>query len=299
MKNALLNYENIFYLNGKAISGIVSVDGSYSINYAPINTIGVGYNKQVVADVPTAEFNVSKYLLYNEPFLTYTGEKFNQTALSFAGSLNYNNRSFGFESGYLNGFGLSCSVGEIPTTTLNMQVFGDLGTGYSASGNIPTPYITVPQVKDITITCSGSSSNRVTNFNYNVTSPKKPIYVLASSNNYVPYEVLLDLPIEITASFDLEVDDYSSRKLYEQLNNDIDSSFSINVKGVVFEDQVLSVAGQNLSVDGQDLLIMQKTVGLTLFNQSFNNFKLVSQEFSSNADDILSVKLNYRGYLMN
>jgi len=299
MKNALLNYENIFYLNGRAISGVTSVDGSYSINYAPINTIGVGYNKQVIADVPTAEFNVSKYLLYNEPFLYYTGEKYNQTALSFAGSINYNNRTFGFQSGYLNSFGLSCSVGEIPNTEMNIQVFGDIGAGYSALGNIGTPYISVPQVKDITITCSGSSSNRVTSFDYNITCPKKPIYILGSSNNYIPYEVLSDFPIEITASFNLEIDDYSSRKLYEQLNNDIDNSFSINIKGVIFQDQVLSVGGQDLSVNGQSLLIMQKAMGLTLFSESFNNFKLVSQQFSSNADDVLSVKLNYRGYLMN
>ena len=61
MKNAILNYENIFYLDGQAISGVISVDGSYSINYGPINTIGYGYNKQVIADVPSAEFNINKY----------------------------------------------------------------------------------------------------------------------------------------------------------------------------------------------------------------------------------------------
>ena len=72
-----------------------------------------------------------------------------------------------------------------------------------------------------------------------------------------------------------------------------------SIEHCVFQDQVLSVDGQDLSVNGQSLLIMQKAVGLTLFSESFNNFKLVSQQFSSNADDVLSVKLNYRGYLMN
>ena len=36
-----------------------------------------------------------------------------------------------------------------------------------------------------------------------------------------------------------------------------------------------------------------------MFNQSFNDFKLVSQEFNSSADDVLSVKLSYKGYLNN
>ena len=297
MKNAIINYENIFYLDGQAISGILSVDGSYTINYAPINTVGIGYNKQVIADVPTAEFNINKYLLYNEPLLNYTGQRTDLKAQSFPGSINYNNKSIGFESGYLNSFGLSCSVGEIPQTSANIQVFGDIGSGYSAYGARQTKYMTVPQVKDITISCSGSSSNRITSFDYSINCPKKPIYILQNSNNYIPYEVLSEFPIEIGVSFNLEVDDYAARKVYEQLNNDTDSSFSLLIKGVVFVDAPLSVEGQNLNVDSTNLLVARKSVGVTLFSQSFNNFKLISQEFNSNADDVLSVKLNYKGYL--
>ena len=297
MKNAIINYENIFYLDGQAISGILSVDGSYTINYAPINTVGIGYNKQVIADVPTAEFNINKYLLYNEPFLNYTGQRTDLKAQSFPGSINYNNKSIGFESGYLNSFGLSCSVGEIPQTSANIQVFGDIGSGYSAYGARQTKYMTVPQVKDITISCSGSSSNRITSFDYSINCPKKPIYILQNSNNYIPYEVLSEFPIEIGVSFNLEVDDYAARKVYEQLNNDTDSSFSLLIKGVVFVDAPLSVGVLNLNVDSTNLLVARKSVGVTLFSQSFNNFKLISQEFNSNADDVLSVKLNYKGYL--
>lgn len=297
MKNAIINYENIFYLDGQAISGILSVDGSYTINYAPINTVGIGYNKQVIADVPTAEFNINKYLLYNEPLLNYTGQRTDLKAQSFPGSINYNNKSIGFESGYLNSFGLSCSVGEIPQTSANIQVFGDIGSGYSAYGARQTKYMTVPQVKDISISCSGSSSNRITSFDYSINCPKKPIYILQNSNNYIPYEVLSEFPIEIGVSFNLEVDDYAARKVYEQLNNDTDSSFSLLIKGVVFVDAPLLVEGQNLNVDSTNLLVARKSVGVTLFSQSFNNFKLISQEFNSNADDVLSVKLNYKGYL--
>ncbi len=314
MKGATLNYENYFFLNNSTISGIISVDGGYSINYAPIKTIGVGYNKQVIAEVPVANFSINKYLLYNEPFLAFTGENNDKTAIGFKGSLNYNNKKFGFLSGYLNSFGLSCSVGEIPTTKSDIVVYGDVGPNYDASGDLKAPYISVPQVKDIILTCSGSSTNRITNFDYNINCTKRPIYILNQSGysysgptgptdpgpNYVPYEVLLNSPIEIDASFTLEVDDYTSKLLYSQLDNDTDASFSIVINGTVFEDQVLQVSNQNLTVNGgTDLLMYRKAVGINMFNQSFNNVKLVSQEFNSNADDILSVKLNYKGYLNN
>lgn len=314
MKNALLNYENQFFLNSSTISGILSVDGSYNINYAPIKTIGVGYNKQVIAEVPVANFSINKYLLYEEPFLNFTGENLNQTAKSFRGSLNYNGKKIGFESGYLNSFNLSCSVGEIPTTTSDIVVYGDLGPSYDASGSYKAPYVSVPQVKDIILTCSGSSSNRITNFNYSINCSKQPIYLLnqsgysysaptgptAPEKNYIPAEVLLKLPIEIDASFTLEVDDYTSKSLYNILNNDVDTDFSITIFGTIFKDVPLTINNQNASVNTNvNLLTYRQAVGVKMFNQSFSNVKLVSQEFNSNADDILSVKLNYKGYLNN
>lgn len=314
MKNSILNYENQFFLNSSTISGIISVNGGYNINYAPIKTVGVGYNKQVIAEVPVANFSINKYLLYNEPFLNFTGENIDNVAKSFRGSLNYNNKKFGFDSGYLNRFNLSCSVGEIPTTTSDIIVYGDIGPSYDASGSLKAPYISVPQVKDIILTCSGSSTNRIVNFDYSINCTKQPIYTLYQSGysyssptgpttptlNYIPNEVLLNLPIEIDASFTLEVDDFQSQNLYSRLNNDSNASFSITINGTVFEDKVLQVSNQNLTVNGgTDLLMYRKAVGINMFNQSFNNVKLVSQEFNSNADDILSVKLNYKGYLNN
>jgi hypothetical protein len=314
MKGATLNYENYFFLNNSTISGITSVDGSYNINYAPIKTIGVGYNKQVMAEVPVANFSINKYLLYNEPFLNFTGENQDKTAKSFRGSLNYSNKKFGFLSGYLNSFNLSCSVGEIPTTTSDIVIYGDVGPNYDASGNLKAPYISVPQVKDIILNCSGSSTNRITNFDYTINCQKKPIYTLYQSGysysgptgptapvaNYIPAEVLLNLPIEIDASFTLEVDDYTSKSLYTILNNDVDANFSISINGTVFEDATLPVNGSDLVVNTNvPLFTYRKAVGINMFNQSFANVKLVSQQFNSSADDILSVKLNYKGYLNN
>jgi hypothetical protein len=316
MKNSILNYENRFYLNGNAISGVLSVQGNYSVNYGPINTIGVGYNKQVMAEVPSASFSVNKYLLYNEPFLRFTGERSDKQAQRFAGSIDYFGKSFGFQTGCVNSISLDCSVGEVPQTSIDIQVFGDIGKTISASGNIGAPYISVPQVKDIILSCSGSSTNRITQFNYNINCPKKPIYLLQPSGfsstgpsgpsgptpnfAYVPYEILLELPIEIDASFNLEVDNYEAKRLYEQMTNDVNSVFSISINGTVFEDDFLSVGNSSLTVNNnEELFVIRKSVGINMFNQSFNDFKLVSQEFNSSADDVLSVKLSYKGYLNN
>ena len=89
------------------------------------------------------------------------------------------------------------------------------------------------------------------------------------------------------------------------MNNDTDTNFSISINGTIFQDEVLEIGStptnkQNLRVNGgDDLLLYQKALGINIFNQSFNNVKLISQEFNSTADDILSVNLNYKGYLNN
>jgi hypothetical protein len=86
----------------------------------------------------------------------------------------------------------------------------------------------------------------------------------------------------------MEVDDYESNKLYDQMNNDIDYSFSIEVRGKVFK---------NLTLGELDLFALEASNGISLFKQTFSNVKLVSQNYNSSADDVLSVNLSYKGYL--
>ena len=297
MYSSISNYEQKLYLDGVSVSGAVNINGSYSINYQPINTIGVGYNKMVFGEVPVAQFKISKNLLYNEPLLNYTGEGADKKAAPIRGTLSYNGKSLGFPSGYLTNFSLQCSVGQVPQTEFGIQVFGDLGSGYSyIDGTTSTPYISVPQVKDISLTCSGSSTNRIKQFNYEINCPKKPIY-LQGGDSYKPYEVLSTLPLEVNASFVMEVDDFQTRNLYDQITSDSDSSFSISIKGTLFSDKSLNVGGRTLYGNGVVISVGKKADGVNIFNTSLNNVKLISQEYSSTTDDFLSVRLSYKGYL--
>ena len=92
-----------------------------------------------------------------------------------------------------------------------------------------------------------------------------------SGFNYIPYEVLSTLPIEINASFNLEVDDYETKNLYNQLNNDSDTNFAINIKGTVFKDEQVSIGNQDLAVNGTSpLLTYRKSIGVNIFNVNIN-----------------------------
>lgn len=302
MKSAISNYDQIFYLNGTAFSGIKSINGGYSLNYEPIKTVGVGYSKQIIAEVPNGEINITKDLLYVEPFLNFTGESLDKKAIPLSGSVHYNSKSIGFQNGYLTSFGLSCSVGEVPQTDLSISVFGDFGKTISASGSGASPYISVPQVKDIRLTCSGSATNRINNFQYNINCPKTPIYTLSDNNAYVPVEVLSEMPVEVTANFTMEVDDYEVKKMYDMITSSDDLSFSINIFGTIFNDLTLLLNSKELTVSGSGgypIAVGLRRSGINIFSANINNASLVSQTFNSSSDEFLSVNLSYRAYLMN
>lgn len=303
MKNAILNYENTFFLRGTALSGVISVDGSYNIDYKPINVIGQGFTKQVVASVPVAELSLSRYLVNNDPVLILTGEKNNFSAVPVDGGLFYKNKYFAFQNGYLKSVGIKCSVGDIPQIESSFDIFGNIGPNFDPSGNGFAGSVFVPQVKNITITCRNSTTNRVKDFSINFTKNNLPIYALLASNSQIPVEVNTVGPIEVDTSFTLDVDDYQTKQLFDDLNSNGITSFTINVNGTILNDLPLTdhngVALQaiNSSVLTDLFSFLKIEDSVPLFNFTNSNAIIQSEQVSSSADDVLGVKLSYKTYL--
>lgn len=301
MKNATLNYENTFFLQGTALSGVLSVDGSYNIDYKPINVIGQGFVKQVIASIPTAELSLSRYLVSNDPVLNLTGQQSNFSAVPVNGGLYYKNKYFAFQNGYLKSIGISCSVGEIPQIESSFDVFGNIGPNFDPSGQNYAGSVFVPQVKNITITCRNSSSNRVKDFSINFNNKNLPIYALRASSSELPVEVNPVGPIEIETSFTLDVDDYQTKQLFSDLSANGVTSFTINVNGTILEDMPLTTAdGQILqeALNNTDLYSFLKIEeSVPLFNFTNSNAIIQSEQVSSSSDDVVGVKLSYKTYL--
>lgn len=303
MKGAITNYENTLFMDGVALSGVISFDGSYNIETKPINVIGKGFLKQVVAQVPSASVSITRYLVNNDPVFNLTGDSENYVASFTNGGLTYQNKNFGFTSAYLSSFGISCSVGDIPQLQSSFEIFGDLNPSINPSGNGISSAIFVPQVKNISITCNNSTSNRVKDFNIDYTCKKNAIYGLSASNSQYPVEVQNIFPIEVGGSFTLEIDDYETKNIFDILSSESLSSFSIDVRGTVLIDQVL------ITADGLELVtsdtnepfdVFRKLEdSVPIFNFATDNAIIISEQINSTADDLLSVKLSYKTYLNN
>lgn len=165
MRQSVLGYEQQFYLNGTQISGVQSVEGSYSISEKPINVLGWGHvNKNFYEQADAFQVNEQGLLIDSDGFRLLqekicTKERskklpeslavlnaplegnfsINSILVSedfmlnftgdnpFTGSIHYGNSYFGFHSGYITSHSVSCDIGRLPTTTTNIRVLGDIG----------------------------------------------------------------------------------------------------------------------------------------------------------------------------
>lgn len=226
MRQTVLGYEQQFYINGTQISGVQSVDGSYSVKETPINVLGWGHvnknfqggnqyfggdqggfildeggfrllQEQTLCDRKDSSrfpeslavlsaplegsFSVNSMLVSEDFFLGFTGDN------PFTGSIHHGNSYFGFNSGYITSHNVSCSVGQLPTTSTSIAVFGDIGGSpdlvsneddsllmqenlfnvvqeksenpggiYDAKGDNPFPEIRVPNQQSMSVKIGGS-----------------------------------------------------------------------------------------------------------------------------------------------
>lgn len=307
MKNAITNYENIFYLDGAPLSGVLSVNGSYNLDYKPINVVGKGFVKQIMSSVPKADLSISRNLITNDPVFRFTGDGRQYKAKPVNGGLYYLGKYFGFENAYLNSISLNCAIGEAPTIESSFEVYGKMGSGYNPSGNKNLGNIFVSQVKDITLRCRNYCSNRITNFDINFNTPKNPIYGLSSEGSHLPIEVHNTFPVEVTANFVLEIDDYEVKDSFADLfaTNSGYNSFFVGVSGTILEDMPLNTSSGNydlLTVSSgaypETLYSYLKNVDhINLFNFSSSKATIVSEEISSDSDGVSSVKLSYKTFI--
>ena len=295
MKNAITNYENTFYFDKTALSGVISVDGSYNLSYSPLNSIGKGFFQQSISSAPTANLSVSRYLTSDDPVLNSTG--LYSVARPTSAGLYYKNKYFAFEEGYLSSMNISCSVGEIPTIEAAFDIYGDIGPNFNPSGDKYAGSVFIPQVKNIILSTRNSTTNRVVGFGVDYSMPKIPIYGFGRNNQVI--EVHNVFPIEVTSNFILEVDDYESKAAFDDLSSNGETSFSIDIKASILNDIPLTDAEGNQIQDAQGggYDSQEKGDDPSIFSFGATNAVIVSEQVSSTSDDVMSVNLSYKTYL--
>lgn len=325
MKNAVAQYDQVAYINGIKLKGVAAVDGSYNHQFKPINILGQGVIKNVIAGIPEASFSISRNLGFIDlldPLVSNSITKFGNGQLR--GSLGYGNKVFGFETGYLSSYSYSVSLNDFPKSNINIKAYGDIGSGlYITSTNENANQQGVAGTlnafgggsdgadfpiypANIILNCRGSSTNRVTSFSLSFNVPYHEIYTV---NNSIPVQVTPKYPIEVLASFTLEADDYEVKRMTNALYTGVSDTFAVDVygtvynnielKGAVFVDNILETV--NL-LDGENSpLYLYKANNTTLnlfhFESSATTTRISSEQISASADDVATIRIDYITYL--
>lgn len=311
MKFSQAQYDQSVYLGGRKLDYVTDVDGSYSLTVKPINIMGQGVIKNVVAAIPQGDFSITRTMVADDFMRIYTGVD------SFIrGSINYGDKIFGFNQGSLNSYSYSVNYGEPPTANYGITVYGDIGSGLyidstnasmlddpsslNALGYKKDAPLKVPLPSTINIVCRGSSTNRITSFDLSTQINKHEIWRINSTS---PFQIKTKWPIEVTTNITMEVDDYETKRQSDALFTNAFDNFSINVCGIVYDDsEILTENGTSITTEGGVPLLFLKKNDVdpnsqSVFNFSSSNTRLISEQLTSTVNDVTTVKLTYLTYL--
>jgi len=261
MFGLLNNYENKVFISGQELLGVENVDVSYSHSPSVARFLGNSIGSTMVASDAQKQVSFSRYLIYNDPILSLTGDS------PTSGSINYNGQAYGFNSGFLTEYSVNCAVGAIPSVNAALSVYGAMQSGINHSGSVAAPTIYIPNQGSITLTCDNSTTNRVVGFDYSIKINREPIYTIGS---ILPAEIIRDPVIEYRSSVQIDVDD----------------AFLQNSTGFLS-------ARQNKTVT---FTIKSKDNTQTLQQVTIPNASLIGETLASSADGGVKLTLNYVGH---
>jgi hypothetical protein len=257
-KSSTANYDAEVFLSGYKIFGVTDVNFGYSLPIDHLNVIGYNKFRTFTSGPPQSSLSIQKYLSPNDLVLNFTGT----TAISGGLFYNSSSTSFGFTSGYLNSFSVSCAVGNFPSLSADFSLYGNVGTGLISRTVSETGILKVVRPKEILIECDGTGTNRIESFTDNVECNRQAFYHPTGSS---PMDVVTSRPYKVTAQFSLGIDDYESKRLFDYI---IDSN------------------KRNVKI----------TIG-SLATFTMSNMELISESINSSATDDAMMTLNYQGFL--
>lgn len=240
MFGSRLNDEVNINIAGSELSGISSVDFSYSNTANILKPLGSKKGLTTVGGGTQQKVSISRHLIYDDPVLDYTG------ASSMIGNIRYNNSSYSFSSGYLTNYSVNCAVGSVPKVNASLIVLDELTSSSQESSEVGSSIsnIYIPSQGSISITCDNSTTNRVIGFDYSITANRKPHFSIGQES---AVDIELMPPLEYAVQVQIEVDESQPQNAFNFLTNRENKTLSFDIDGRDGDDiQALTVPNATL-----------------------------------------------------
>lgn len=265
-----LNKGNLdFYLGQTQIHGVQDMDASYQLPIEHTKFLGMGQSYYTPNGPQIGSLSITSFLSPVNDFLAYTGD-FGTFGYITRKNNPQSNILFGFTSGYLTNYNLSCQLGQIPVVKADFSIFDDAGkipNNPTALNTTPTP--TLANSNSLGVTISEFQSNRLTSLNFNISVQRYPIYYLGNRN---PAIVTPAFPIEVTCDFTMAPDQYNMQSI---------SLLPFSLRNNNFAIFLNDFTGRAINLD---------------FTNRLTYFTNVSEQATYSVNSSNSIVIKYRGY---
>lgn len=253
-------------IDGKEVAGVQSVNGEFTLQNDSLALLGGG-GKNVFAGDLSAQLSLTKLIVGKETLYSLIKSG------AFSGSFIYDGGSFGFEKGYLTSYECSGALNEVPSVSVDILAFGQVGKVNPPAMADPIPPISIAHPGDIVLQINGAeTTNRVRSFNYSVSIERNPVFIMGQTS---PASVFVELPVEITSRFELAVSDYESPLMNSLLCDEPTRDISITLNdcyGSIIQTYSSPTAKLNSVGMGSsmgDELTVSLTYQSTVYNLNF------------------------------
>ncbi len=301
--NASPSYEQIFYLGGTGVSGIRDISASYTVGQKAVRLLGAGFAREIISEPLRGEFSLTRDMVYVDPVLQLTGEQPISGTLLHAVELDGAEKVYGFNTGYLTSYTVNCDVQDVPTIESTFAVFGQMGSGVREgeldySGTAPIQTLGFVNHESVFLTYNGSGTNRAVSVSQNYNINRIPIYTIDQKTDltkYAPAEVITEYPIEITTDFTIDIDDYDTANMIDNVRSGIYETIGVEIrlgkKADTLDDNndecLKDNNGECLGDDGD---------GITRYEFLSTTGHLVSESIETSIDGVLRVNLQFKDY---
>ena len=257
------------------------VESSFSVNvYGDMGSKTVPYTgTEVTGDLFKNFYSLDSFILGLDPklklkpgdFIRLENSNFDYSNCGGRAEINWNNKDYQVADVFSDKYGLANTI----VFNHGKNVLDSCG-GLYVGGGVVSKVTSgsnefIPTTSGISVECDGRTTNRVTNVSYNVQVTKSPIYKIGS---YEPCQITSMKPIKTSLAFQLDVDDYETKEVYDSIKTGIHE--------------------KTLHIKARDKCDPSRFVKYTI-----SGAHLISEEIFASNDNETTVNLKYESYTNN
>lgn len=262
--NSVRHYGADLFIDGERVEGVQSVSYSYAVPKQDYRIIGLGSTGLFGSSFPVCELSCERFVVSDTDIVTGYYNSFFNSHLRYFNNKNPTLKFSDLRSGVLNYLEYSCEVGGIAKSNFGAKYYSASGTQDSLSSNSPSYTPQVIKYGDVTVNVDDFSNNRIQSFSYRIDFDKPERPKIGTLENP---EVNLLVPIKVTSSFSVSVNDLLVPNMVDQICQD---GTDIEISMAICEN----TATRTLSCPNSDFVNFDSSIGIggeLLFNFSYES----------------------------